>query len=68
MPYKLHGTILSAEEWWNNAQLHYGIRPSDLCDCDRCDSCGAGFSVEHGLSCKKGSQVELLHDVVRDEA
>ncbi|KAL7532246.1 hypothetical protein ACHAWF_004097, partial [Thalassiosira exigua] len=66
MPHKLHGTILSAEEWRDNAQLRYGIRPSGLCD--RCDGCGAGFSVEHGLSCKKGGLVGLRHDVVRDEA
>ncbi|KAL7518527.1 hypothetical protein ACHAWF_000194 [Thalassiosira exigua] len=66
MPHKLHGTLLSAEEWRDNAQIWYGIRPSGLCD--RCDECCAPFSVEHGLSCKKGVLVGLCHDVTRDEA
>ncbi|KAL7516855.1 hypothetical protein ACHAWF_000086, partial [Thalassiosira exigua] len=52
MPHKLHGALLSTGEWHDNAHIWYGIRPSVLCD--RCDGCGAPFSVEHGLSCKKG--------------
>eukprot|EP00804_Cyclotella_cryptica_P021415 CCRYP_019556-RB/>CCRYP_019556-RB protein AED:0.57 eAED:0.40 QI:0/-1/0/1/-1/0/1/0/71 len=33
----------------------------------KCDGCGAGFTVEHGLNCKKGGQVSLRHNDVRDE-
>ncbi|KAL7523721.1 hypothetical protein ACHAWF_002319 [Thalassiosira exigua] len=66
MPHKLHGTLLSAEEWRDNAQIRYGIRPSGLCD--RCDGCSAPLSVEHGLGCKKGGLVGLRHNMMRDEA
>ena len=37
-----------------------------LCDC--CNGCGMGFSVENGLSCKKGGLVGQRHDGARDEA
>mgnify|MGYP007089483479 CR=1 FL=1 len=50
MPNRLNGTLLSAEEWRDNARLRYGMRPVGLCE--RCDGCGAGLSVEHALSCK----------------
>eukprot|EP00804_Cyclotella_cryptica_P022496 CCRYP_020698-RE/>CCRYP_020698-RE protein AED:0.40 eAED:0.40 QI:0/-1/0/1/-1/0/1/0/103 len=33
----------------------------------KCDGCGAGFTVEHGLNCKKGGLVSLRHNDVRDE-
>merc|ERR1711966_372945 len=33
-----------------------------------CDDCGAGFSVEHALSCKKDGLVSICHDDVRNEA
>ncbi|KAL7530159.1 hypothetical protein ACHAXR_003343, partial [Thalassiosira sp. AJA248-18] len=33
-----------------------------------CDCCGAGFSIEHGLSCSKGGLVIQRHDAARDEA
>jgi hypothetical protein len=65
-PNKLNGSLLSAEEWCDNACLRYGLRPVGLCD--RCDGCGAGFTVAHGLSCKKGGLVGQRHDDGRDEA
>ena len=65
-PDKLNGTLLSMEEWRDNVRLQYGMRPVGLCE--RCDGCGAGFTVEHGLSCKKGGLVCQRHDDVRDEA
>ena len=36
--------------------------------CSHCDGCAAPFTVEHGLSCKKGSLVSIRHDDVRNEA
>ena len=66
MPNRLNGTLLSAEEWRDNARLRYGMRPVGLCE--RCDGCGAGLSVEHALSCKKGGLVCQRHDDARDEA
>ena len=65
LPNKLDGTLLSAEEWGDNARLRYGLRPIGLCD--HCDGCGAGLTVEHALSCKKGGLVSIRHDDVRDE-
>jgi hypothetical protein len=52
MPSKLNGTILSKDEFCDNVRLRYGMRPINLCE--RCDGCGAGFSVDHALSCRKG--------------
>ncbi|KAL7474141.1 hypothetical protein ACHAW6_000134, partial [Cyclotella cf. meneghiniana] len=34
---------------------------------DQCDGCGAGLTLEHGLSCNKGGLVGILHDDMRDE-
>ena len=65
-PNKLAGNLLSAEEWRDNTRLRYGMRPLGLCD--RCDGCGARFTVEHALQCSKGGLVVLRHDNVRDEA
>ncbi len=65
-PNKLNGNLLSMEEWRDNARLRYGWRPLGLCD--RCDGCGAGFSVEHALGCKKGGLVGQRHDDVVDES
>ena len=65
-PSRLNGTLLLREEFFDNMRLSYGMRPHDLCE--RCDGCGAGFSVEHALSCKKGGLVCQRHDDARDEA
>ena len=66
MPLKLNGTILSKDDLFDNTWLHYGMSPVNLCK--RCDGCGARFSVEHELSCKKGGLVCQCHDDIRDEA
>ena len=66
-PNKLDGTLLSKEEWRDNARLRYRWKPLGLCShCGR--RCGAGFTVEHGLSCKKGGLAYIHHDDARDEA
>jgi hypothetical protein len=67
-PNKLNGNLLSMEEWRDNVRLRYGLKPIGLCE--RCDGvgCNAGFTVEHGLSCKKGGLVGQRHDDVCDEA
>ena len=66
MPSQRYNSLLSREEFQDNVRLRYGLRPLDLCD--HCDGCGARFSVEHGLSCKKGGLVHVRHNDVRDEA
>ncbi|KAL7524012.1 hypothetical protein ACHAXR_000406, partial [Thalassiosira sp. AJA248-18] len=65
-PNQLDGNLLSAEEWRDNARLRFGMRPIGLCD--QCDGCGASFTIEHGLNCKKGGLVVQRHEDARDEA
>jgi hypothetical protein len=54
------GTALSADEWRDNARLRYGLRPHKLQD--RCDGCGKGFSVDHGINCKVGGLPIVRHN------
>ena len=65
IPDRFSGTALSLQEWHDNLSLRYGKTPRGLPR--KCDGCGAGFTVEHGLSCKKGGLVSIRHDDVRDE-
>ena len=65
-PNALDGTLLSAHEFVDNVRIRYGLKPVGLCE--RCDGCGERFTVEHGLSCKKGGLVSIRHDDARDEA
>ena len=53
-------------EWWDNTRILYGYQPLGLCE--HCDGFGAEFTVQHGLSCKKGGLVGIWHNDVRDEA
>ena len=64
-PDRFDGSELSNDEWHDNITTRYGMRPKGLPQ--RCDGCNAGFSVEHGLSCKKGGLVVIRHDDLRDE-
>ncbi|KAL7474284.1 hypothetical protein ACHAW6_000270, partial [Cyclotella cf. meneghiniana] len=34
---------------------------------DQCDGCGAGLTLENGLSCKRGGLVGIRHDNVRNK-
>ena len=59
------GTELSREEFQDNLAIRYGLRPRGLPK--RCDGCREPFTVEHGLSCKKGGFVGQRHDDVCEE-
>ena len=66
MPHKLHGTLLTQDEFSNIIRIRYGLRPLALCS--HCDGWGKGFSIEHALSYKKGGLVTQSHvdlDVTR---
>ncbi|KAL7478385.1 hypothetical protein ACHAW6_004169, partial [Cyclotella cf. meneghiniana] len=65
IPDHFGGTELTKTEWHDNVSIRYGWRPLALPD--RCDGCGDGFTVEHGLNCKKGGLVSIRHDDVHDE-
>jgi hypothetical protein len=64
-PSALNGTELSADEFRDNLRLRFGFEPVGLPS--HCDGCGAKFTVEHGLQCKKGGLVSVRHDDVADE-
>jgi hypothetical protein len=59
-PCTLNGSDLSADQFRDSARLRLGLTPLKLPA--RCDGCGAIFTVEHALSCKKGGLVLLRHN------
>ncbi|KAL7474337.1 hypothetical protein ACHAW6_000312, partial [Cyclotella cf. meneghiniana] len=65
IPDRFSGTELTKDKWFNNVTIRYGWRPANLPD--QCDNCGAGLTLEHGLSCKQGGLVGIHHDDVHDE-
>jgi hypothetical protein len=65
IPDRFSGTELTRDEWLDNVAIRYGRRPANLPD--HCDGCGAGLTMEHALSCKRGGLVGIRHDDVRDE-
>jgi hypothetical protein len=65
IPNRFDGTELSREEFQDNLAIRYGLRPRGLPE--RCDGCNEPFSVEHGISCKKGGFVGQRHDDVCEE-
>ncbi len=65
IPNCFDGTKLSREEFQDNLAIRYGLRPRGLPEC--CDGCNKPFSVEHGLSCKKGAFVGQRHDNICKE-
>ena len=60
VPHRLNGTQLSWEEFRDNLRLRYGLMPQDIPA--TCDGCGKKLSIEHALSCPKGSLVLACHD------
>ncbi|KAL7474326.1 hypothetical protein ACHAW6_000301 [Cyclotella cf. meneghiniana] len=62
---RFSGIELTKDEWFDNLPIRYGRRPANLPD--QCDSCGAGLTLEHGLSCKRGGLVGIRHNNVRDK-
>ena len=66
LPSRLEGTQTTYAEWHNNLLARYGMVPLGLPA--QCDGCGAKFTKEHVMSCKKGGLVGLRHDDVADAA
>eukprot|EP00978_Attheya_sp_CCMP212_P020275 scaffold57788_cov61-Attheya_sp.AAC.4 len=56
---------LSADEFRAGLAIRYGYELLNLPD--KCDGCGAKFSVGHALPCKMGGLVIMRHNQVKDE-
>ena len=65
LPTTVNGLSLSKSEWRDGMRRRYGLALQDL-PC-KCDGCGAKFTVEHALACKKGGLVVGRHDEVKAE-
>ena len=63
LPIVEHGFLLHKSAFKDALCLRYGWQPADLpSEC----VCGAGFTVEHALSCSRGVFRSLRHSEVRD--
>jgi len=65
LPIFINGCDLSIEEFQDGVRMRYGITLDDLPR--KGDGCGAKLNLEYALQCKKGDNVVLGHNDVRDE-
>ena len=64
-PSTSNDTILSPGEFRDGLNYRYNLPPVLLPS--HCDGCGAIFTVEHALDCKRGGPITKRHDAVQDE-
>ena len=62
VPTTLNDTYLEKNEWRDSARLRNNLAPMGMQS--HCDGCGAGMSVEHAMSCKKGGLVNARHNIL----
>ena len=65
IPDIVNGMSLSKGAFRDSLRMRYGLELLNMPK--KCDGCGAKFSVEHALGCKKGGLVTVRHNEVRDE-
>jgi hypothetical protein len=65
MPSQLNGTELSALEFRDALRIRFGLNPQNLPE--QCDGCGARFTVDHAMQCRRGGLVIHRHDDVAGE-
>ncbi len=66
IPNPFDGMELSQEEFQDNLAICYSLHPRGLPG--HCNGCREPFTVEHGLSCKKGGFVGQQHDDICKES
>ncbi|KAL7479003.1 hypothetical protein ACHAW6_010698 [Cyclotella cf. meneghiniana] len=59
------GTELSKTKWHHNMSIPYGWYPQALPH--HCNGYGEGFTVQHGINCKKGGLVTIHHGNMQDK-
>jgi hypothetical protein len=64
LPIERNGFDLTADEFRDALAIRYR-RPLLRCP-TQCDGCGAQFSMQHALACKKGGLVTRRHNEIRD--
>eukprot|EP00978_Attheya_sp_CCMP212_P004101 scaffold8879_cov44-Attheya_sp.AAC.3 len=65
LPSIVNGMVLSSDEFRDGLAIRYGY--DFLNPPEKCDGCGAKFSVGHALQCKTGGLVNMRHNEVKDE-
>ena len=63
LPIKSEGYVLNKQCFWDLIRIRYGWHLSRIPE--TCE-CGSKFSIEHGISCKKGGFVSLRHNQLRN--
>ena len=63
LPLKDHDFYLAKQIFWDTISLRYGIRPTRL---PTTCVCGASFTIEHALECRKGGFIHSRHDNIRN--
>merc|ERR1711884_971972 len=65
IPSAVNGNSLGNQELQDAARMRYGMVPINLPE--KCDGCGAKFTLEHANSCKHGGLIIGRHDEIQRE-
>ena len=65
IPSAVNGNSLGNQEFQDAARMRYAMVPINLPE--KCDGCGAKFTLEHANSCKHGGLIIGRHDEIQRE-